>query len=95
MIENCNSFGTILTDINVHSISTIVRGSLFQGGVLINEPIPIGGSTGIPQIVVEDCVISSTNSSQIGYLSATADNVVIRNCIVQGPAYEGISGSGK
>jgi len=95
LIENCNFFGGINNDILVHSISTIVRGSLFQTAVRINEPIPVGGPVlGSPQIVVEDCVISSTSTSQIGSLNAQADNVVIRNCILQGPAYQGIQVAG-
>jgi hypothetical protein len=94
-IENCKFFGSINSDINVHSISTIVRECLLQTQLIILEPIPSPFAiNGTKQVVVEDCVISSTSTSQIGFLQAIADTVVIRDCIVQGPFYQGIAAAG-
>jgi len=91
LIENCNFFGTLAPDIQLLSISSIVRNCQLQNSFEILSP---GVPAGTRYALVEDCVVSSTSSVQVGIISVAADNVVVRNCILQGPANQGINVAG-
>ncbi len=90
LIENCNFFGTLQADISLVSISSIVRDCLAQSELQILAPDLL---TATQYVVVEDYVVSSTGL-QIGIIDVQADNVVVRNCLVQGPSNQGIAVNG-
>jgi len=91
LIENCNFFGTLAPDVQLLSISSIVRNCRLQNAFQILAP---GVPAGTFYALVEDLIISNTNTSQVGIIDVQADNVVVRNCLVQGPSNQGIAVNG-
>ncbi len=90
LIENCNFFGTLQADIALVSISSIVRNCQLQSALEILAPDVTAGTF---YALIEDCVVTSTGSQQAAII-VESDNVVVRNCIVQGAANQGIQVNG-